>query len=131
MDDVTATLDLRTAAQDHLARLAGPTAVLREDQWRAIEALVAHHRKAVVIQRTGWGKSAVYWIAAGLRRAQGFGPTLVISPLLALMRDQVAAAERSGLHAVTLNSANIDDWPAIEAQIAADAVDVLLISPSG
>ncbi|WP_375503247.1 RecQ family ATP-dependent DNA helicase [uncultured Jatrophihabitans sp.] len=126
---MTATLDLRDAAQQHLTRLAGPAAVLREDQWAAVEALVAHRRKVVVIQRTGWGKSAVYWIAAGLRRAQGFGPTLVISPLLALMRDQVAAAERSGLRAVTVNSANIEDWPAIEAQLADDTVDVLLISP--
>jgi ATP-dependent DNA helicase RecQ len=126
---VTTTLDLRAAAQQHLTRLAGPQAVLRDDQWRAVEALVAERRKVVVIQRTGWGKSAVYWIAAGLRRAQGYGPALVISPLLALMRDQVAAAERSGLRAVTLNSANIDDWPAIEAQLAADDVDVLLVSP--
>ncbi len=126
---MTATVELRGSAQQHLTRLAGPSAVLRDDQWAAVQALVAHRRKVVVIQRTGWGKSAVYWIAAGLRRAQGFGPTLVISPLLALMRDQVAAAERSGLHAVTLNSANIDDWPAIEAQLAADDVDVLLISP--
>ncbi len=126
---MTATIDLRPAAEDHLRRLAGPDAALRQDQWSAIEALVAERRKAVVIQRTGWGKSAVYWIAAGLRRRQGFGPTLVISPLLALMRDQVAAAERSGLSAVTLNSANLDDWPAIEARIAADEVDVLLISP--
>ena len=129
MGAMTATVDLRSAAEDHLRRLAGPDAALRQDQWAAIEALVAERRKAVVIQRTGWGKSAVYWIAAGLRRRQGFGPTLVISPLLALMRDQVAAAERSGLSAVTLNSANIDDWPAIEARIAADEVDVLLISP--
>ncbi|MBE7186900.1 DEAD/DEAH box helicase, partial [Jatrophihabitans endophyticus] len=124
-----AATELRSAAQQHLARLAGPDAVLRDDQWVAIEALVAQRRTAVVIQRTGWGKSAVYWIAAGLRRAQGAGPALVISPLLALMRDQVAAAERSGLRAVTLNSANVDDWPAIEAQIAADEVDVLLVSP--
>ncbi len=123
------TTDLRTAAQQHLTRLAGPAAVLREDQWTAIEALVAQRRKVVVIQRTGWGKSAVYWIAAGLRRAQGAGPTLVISPLLALMRDQVAAAQRSGLSAVTLNSANIESWSQIEAQLAADSVDVLLISP--
>ncbi|HKC27193.1 MAG TPA: DEAD/DEAH box helicase [Jatrophihabitans sp.] len=124
-----AVAELRTAAEAHLTRLAGPGAALREDQWSAIHALVAERRKTVVIQRTGWGKSAVYWIAAGLRRAQGHGPTLVISPLLALMRDQVAAAERSGLSAVTLNSANIDDWPAIEARIADDTVDVLLISP--
>ncbi|WP_375484191.1 RecQ family ATP-dependent DNA helicase [uncultured Jatrophihabitans sp.] len=129
MAHMTATTDLRDAAQHHLTRLAGPSAVLRDDQWAAVEALVAGRRKVVVIQRTGWGKSAVYWIAAGLRRAQGFGPTLVISPLLALMRDQVAAAERSGLHAVTLNSANVDDWPSIEARLAADDVDVLLVSP--
>ena len=121
--------DLRNLAQQHLARLAGPSAVLRDDQWTAIEALVEQRRKVVVIQRTGWGKSAVYWIAAGLRRAAGSGPALVISPLLALMRDQVAAATRSGLSAVTLNSANIDDWSEIEARIAADEVDVLLISP--
>jgi ATP-dependent DNA helicase RecQ len=115
-------------AQAHLARLAGPGAVLRDDQWQAIEALL-DGRKVEVVQRTGWGKSAVYWIAAGLLRARGRGPTLVISPLLALMRDQVAAAERSGLRAVTLNSANIDDWSTIEAGIGADEVDVLLISP--
>jgi ATP-dependent DNA helicase RecQ len=116
------------AAQAQLGRLAGPDARLRDDQWQAIEALL-EGRRVEVVQRTGWGKSAVYWIATGLLRARGAGPTLVISPLLALMRDQVAAAERSGLRAVTLNSANIDDWSAIEARIAADEVDVLLISP--
>ncbi len=120
---------LREVAAEHLVRLAGPGALLRADQWAAVESLVVGRHRVVVIQRTGWGKSAVYWIATGLRRGQGHGPTLVISPLLALMRDQVAAAERSGLRAVTLNSANFDDWPEIEAQIAADAVDVLLISP--
>ncbi len=120
---------LREIAAEHLVRLAGPRALLRADQWAAVEALVVKRHRVVVIQRTGWGKSAVYWIATGLRRGQGHGPTLVISPLLALMRDQVAAAERSGLRAVTLNSANFDDWPEIEARIAADAVDVLLISP--
>ena len=124
---MTAT-DLHAHAQAQLARLAGPGAELRADQWQAIEALLSG-RRVEVVQRTGWGKSAVYWIAAGLLRARGAGPTLVISPLLALMRDQVAAAERSGLRAVTLNSANIDDWSPIEAQIAADEVDVLLISP--
>jgi ATP-dependent DNA helicase RecQ len=115
-------------AQAHLTRLAGPGAQLRDDQWQAIAALL-DGRRVEVVQRTGWGKSAVYWIAAGLLRARGRGPTLVISPLLALMRDQVAAAERSGLRAVTLNSANIDDWSAIEARIGADEIDVLLISP--
>ncbi|PWJ54600.1 ATP-dependent DNA helicase RecQ [Quadrisphaera granulorum] len=125
--------DLRETAEAHLRALAGEHARLRDDQWAAISTLVAERRRVVVVQRTGWGKSAVYWVATALRRHHaevgGAGPTLVISPLLALMRDQVAAATRSGLRAVTLNSANVDDWPAIEEQIAADAVDVLLVSP--
>ncbi|MGQ7296640.1 DEAD/DEAH box helicase [Quadrisphaera sp. KR29] len=129
----TPATDLREAAEAHLRALAGEGARLREDQWAAISALVAERRRVVVVQRTGWGKSAVYWVATALRRHHpqvgGAGPTLVVSPLLALMRDQVAAATRSGLRAVTLNSANVEDWPAIEEQVAADAVDVLLVSP--
>jgi ATP-dependent DNA helicase RecQ len=125
-DEADGTAAAQAATMLH--RLAGPDARLRADQWQAIEALLAGGRVEVV-QRTGWGKSAVYWIAAGLLRARGGGPTLVISPLLALMRDQVAAAERAGLHAVTLNSANIEDWPAVEGRLAANEVDVLLISP--
>ncbi len=120
---------LRDGAEATLRALAGPEAVLRTDQWSAIAALAAERRRVVVVQRTGWGKSAVYWVATALRRAEGAGPTLVVSPLLALMRDQVAAAERAGLRAVTINSANIEDWPAIEARLDADDVDVLLISP--
>lgn len=123
------TADLREAAEAQLRALAGAGARLREDQWTAIHALAAEARRVVVVQRTGWGKSAVYWVATALRRAAGAGPTLVVSPLLALMRDQVAAAERSGLRAVTINSANVDDWPAVEARLAADDVDVLLVSP--
>jgi ATP-dependent DNA helicase RecQ len=129
MYDVDTNSDLRELAQKQLATLAGPDAVLRDDQAAAITALVAEHRRCVVVQRTGWGKSAVYWIATALRRSQGYGPTLVVSPLLALMRDQVNAAQRAGIHAVTLNSSNFDEWSSIEAEIAADRADVLLISP--
>ncbi|MBF5082781.1 ATP-dependent DNA helicase RecQ [Quadrisphaera sp. INWT6] len=135
MTDVAtpAVTDLRDAAEQHLRALAGEGARLRDDQWAAISALVQERRRVVVVQRTGWGKSAVYWVATALRRRHaevgGAGPTLVISPLLALMRDQVAAATRSGLRAVTLNSANVDDWSSIEEQIADDEVDVLLVSP--
>ena len=68
----------------------------------------------LVVQATGWGKSAVYWAATAIRRAEGVGPTLVVSPLLSLMRDQVAAAGRAGLRAATLNSSNIDEWSAVE-----------------
>ncbi len=121
--------DLRLRADEFLHRLVGPEAALRDDQWTAIEALVAGRRRVSVVQRTGWGKSAVYWTATALLRGLGAGPTLVISPLLALMRDQVAAASRAGLAAATLNSANLEEWDGIEADLLAGRVDVLLVSP--
>ncbi|RJO69864.1 ATP-dependent DNA helicase RecQ [Nocardia panacis] len=120
---------LRESAEGLLRELAGPSARLREDQWRAIEALVVHRRRALVVQRTGWGKSAVYFIAAKLLRAQGRGATVIVSPLLALMRNQVAAAERAGVVAATINSGNVTEWDEIHAQVAAGTVDVLLVSP--
>ena len=119
----------RDRAEELLRELAGPAARLREDQWTAIEALVVERRRVLVVQRTGWGKSAVYFISAMLLREEGAGPTVIISPLLALMRNQVAAAERAGVRAVTLNSTNVTEWAAIHADIAAGAVDVLLVSP--
>ncbi|MFF9240553.1 RecQ family ATP-dependent DNA helicase [Streptomyces sp. NPDC014801] len=128
----TSNADLRTAADAVLARLVGdPTgaARLREDQWRAIEALVADRRRALVVQRTGWGKSAVYFVATSLLRARGSGPTVIVSPLLALMRNQVEAAARAGIHARTINSANTEEWETVQAEIAAGKVDVLLVSP--
>ena len=122
--------DARAAAEAHLKALVGrDDAELREDQWTAIEALAVDHRRALVVQRTGWGKSAVYFVATLLLRADGAGPTVIVSPLLALMRNQIAAAERAGIRAVTINSTNIEDWTRIEQQIAAGEVDVLLVSP--
>lgn len=128
----TSNTDLRTAADAVLARLVGDasgTARLRDDQWRAIEALVADRRRALVVQRTGWGKSAVYFVATALLRARGSGPTVIVSPLLALMRNQVDAAARAGIHARTINSSNTEDWDAIQEEIATGEVDVLLVSP--
>ncbi|GGY25687.1 RecQ family ATP-dependent DNA helicase [Streptomyces djakartensis] len=128
----TSNADLRAAADAVLARLVGDiqgTARLREDQWRAIEALVADRRRALVVQRTGWGKSAVYFVATSLLRAQGSGPTVIVSPLLALMRNQVEAAARAGIHARTINSSNTEEWEAVQDEIASGAVDVLLVSP--
>jgi ATP-dependent DNA helicase RecQ len=103
--------------------------VLYDDQWAAIEALVVGRRRALVVQRTGWGKSAVYFVATLLLRAQGSGPTVIVSPLLALMRNQVAAAERAGIRAVTINSTNSEQWDEIQASVRAGDVDVLLVSP--
>jgi ATP-dependent DNA helicase RecQ len=123
------TSDLRTAAEKHLRALAGEQAQLREDQWTAISALVADKRRALVVQRTGWGKSAVYFVATALLRADGAGPTVIVSPLLALMRNQIDAAARAGIHARTINSANLDDWEHVYAEVRDGAVDVLLVSP--
>ncbi|AZQ73923.1 RecQ family ATP-dependent DNA helicase [Streptomyces luteoverticillatus] len=123
---------LRVSADTVLARLVGDTtgtARLREDQWRAIEALVADRRRALVVQRTGWGKSAVYFVATALLRARGSGPTVIVSPLLALMRNQVEAAARAGIHARTINSSNTEEWETVQAEVAAGEVDVLLVSP--
>ena len=124
----------RTAAEGHLRALVGPRdgqgdAVLRDDQWSAIEALAVDARRALVVQRTGWGKSAVYFVATLLLRSRGAGPTVIVSPLLALMRNQIAAAERAGIRAVTINSTNIEQWQPINDAINAGEVDVLLVSP--
>ena len=100
-----------------IAAMAGPDARLREDQATAVGALCEPHARVLVVQATGWGKSAVYWAATAVRRSEGAGPTLVVSPLLSLMRDQVAAASRAGLRAATLNSSNIDEWSAVESAL--------------
>ncbi|MBW3086268.1 ATP-dependent RNA helicase RhlB [Austwickia sp. TVS 96-490-7B] len=112
-----------------ITTLAGPHAQLREDQQEAVAALVRPAARVVVVQATGWGKSAVYWVATAILRSRGSGPTLVVSPLLSLMRDQVGAAERAGLRSATINSANRDDWDAVWSSLSADQVDVLLVSP--
>ncbi|TDC01855.1 RecQ family ATP-dependent DNA helicase [Nonomuraea longispora] len=120
---------LREEAETRLRALAGEHAVLRDDQWAAIEALVIDRRRVLVVQRTGWGKSAVYFVATALLRELGEGPTVIVSPLLALMRNQIAAAERAGIRAVTINSANPEAWEEIYGQVAEGMVDVLLVSP--
>ncbi|WP_397334495.1 RecQ family ATP-dependent DNA helicase [Nonomuraea sp. 3-1Str] len=120
---------LREEAEGRLRALAGEHARLRDDQWAAIEALVVDRRRVLVVQRTGWGKSAVYFVATALLRELGEGPTVIVSPLLALMRNQIAAAERAGIRAATVNSANPEAWEEIYGQVADGMVDVLLVSP--
>jgi ATP-dependent DNA helicase RecQ len=120
---------MREQAEACLRVLAGPGARLRDDQWTAIRALVADQVRALVVQRTGWGKSAVYFVATALLRARGAGPSVIVSPLLALMRNQIAAADRAGIRARTVNSVNIEQWDEVYAEVAAGQVDVLLVSP--
>lgn len=120
----------RIHALDLLRRaLSNPRAEFREGQWEAIDALVNHRKKLLVVQRTGWGKSSVYFIATRILRDKGFGPTLIVSPLLALMRDQIKAAERLGIKALTINSTNHDDWPSLTKDILSNKADAILISP--
>src|ERR1700759_2698353 len=115
--------------EDLLERLAGPCARFREHQREAVHDLVEDRARVLCVQRTGWGKSAVYFLATALLRERGAGPTLIVSPLLALMRNQIAAAQRLGIRAHTVNSTNRDAWDEISALLDADAVDLLLISP--
>ena len=124
------TSPLRSRTEQYLRRaLANPTASFRDGQWEAIRALVEDRARILVVQRTGWGKSMVYFLATRLLRDQGKGPTLLISPLLALMRNQIEAAKRIGIRAMTINSANTEEWEAVEQQLRANQVDLLLISP--
>ena len=116
-------------ARSVLQRLAGERAEFRDDQLAAIEALVTKRMRVLCVQRTGWGKSAVYFIATALLRERGAGPTVIVSPLLALMRNQVEAAARAGIRARTINSANLEEWDEISAEISSGGVDLLLISP--
>jgi ATP-dependent DNA helicase RecQ len=126
----TTSIDVRARAEEHLRALVGrDDVVLYDDQWAAISALAVDKRRSLVVQRTGWGKSAVYFVATLLLREHGAGPTVIVSPLLALMRNQIAAAERAGIRAVTINSTNMEQWEPVHDQIRAGEVDVLLVSP--
>ncbi|MTJ23392.1 RecQ family ATP-dependent DNA helicase [Dolichospermum sp. UHCC 0352] len=109
--------------------LNNPNADFRDGQWEAIKDLLENKLRLLVVQRTGWGKSLVYFLATRLLRDQGFGCTLLISPLLALMRNQIAAGNRIGIKAETINSSNTDNWRLIETKLLANQVDILLISP--
>ena len=105
------------------------TASFREGQWEAIDKIVNHRQRLLVVERTGWGKSTVYFIATRFLRGQGGGPTLIISPLLALIRNQIEAAHRLAIRAVSINSTNTYEWEAIRSRIERDEADVILISP--
>ena len=123
----TATVDER--ATELLRALAGPDAGFRPHQLEAVRDLVDERGRVLCVQRTGWGKCAVYFLATALLRERGAGPALIVSPLLALMRNQIAAAERLGIRAYTINSTNRDAWEEVQGLLAADAIDLLLISP--
>jgi ATP-dependent DNA helicase RecQ len=120
----------RASALTILRQLVGSDAAdFHDGQYEAIATLVDGRRRALVVQRTGWGKSAVYFVATLLLRQRGTGPTVLVSPLLALMRDQISAAQRAGVRAVAINSTNAHEWADVVRQLDRDEVDVLLVSP--
>lgn len=121
--------ELYNQAHTLLQKVAGAGAQFRDGQWEAIQALVQDHERVLVVQKTGWGKSIVYFIATRLLRIQGAGMTILISPLLSLMRNQIDAANKLGIRAVSINSGNRDAWDEIEADLLAGKIDLLLISP--
>lgn len=121
---------LHAEAREVLRRLTGVAdAEFHDGQYEAIRALVADRARTVVVQRTGWGKSAVYFISSLLLRARGMGPALIVSPLLSLMRDQVEVASRAGVRAAMVNSANVTEWDEIRTRLETDELDVLLVGP--
>ena len=122
-------MDYRSRAQTALRDAYGDSATFRDGQEEAILAVAEARGRVLLVQRTGWGKSIVYFVATRLLRDDGRGPTIIVSPLLALMRDQINAASRLGLRAVTINSSNRDDWEAISADVKLGAIDLLLVSP--
>ena len=112
-----------------LQQMLGPGAEFREGQWEAIDLAANRRQRALVVQRTGWGKSIVYFLAAKILRDAGAGPALLISPLLSLMRNQILAAERLGIRAVTIHSENLGDWAQVEGALRTNEADVLMVSP--
>jgi ATP-dependent DNA helicase RecQ len=112
-----------------LQQMLGPAADFRDGQWEAIDLAANRRERLLVVQRTGWGKSVVYFLSAKILRDAGAGPALLISPLLSLMRNQILAAEKLHIRAVTIHSQNVDEWKQVEAALAANEVDLLMVSP--
>ncbi len=121
--------DMYTEAQALLRQMLGPQAAFRPGQWEAIEAVALKKQRVLLVQRTGWGKSLVYFLATKLLRNRGSGPTLLISPLLSLMRNQIEMANKIGVRAFTINSANRQEWESAERALDENECDILLISP--
>src|SRR5438876_11851812 len=119
----------KETARALLRQMLGPETEFRDGQWEAIDLAANRRQRVLVVQRTGWGKSIVYFLAAKILRDAGAGPTLLISPLLSLMRNQILAAEKLGIHAATIHSENISEWSVVESALQTTKVDVLMVSP--
>jgi ATP-dependent DNA helicase RecQ len=127
MEDSAVTM--KEQAENLLLGMLGTSAYFREGQWEAIDLVAQQRGRVLVVQRTGWGKSIVYFLATKLLRDNGAGITLLISPLLALMRNQIQMAQRIGIRAGQISSTNGEEWDQIEKSLELGQYDVLLVSP--
>lgn len=116
-------------AETILKDILGPDAGFRPGQIEAIESACLPGARVLIVQKTGWGKSLVYFFTLKLLREEGSGPGLLVSPLLSLMRNQIEMAERGGVRAVTLNSSNRDEWDAVEERLRRSECDLLMVAP--
>src|SRR5437763_14178664 len=112
-----------------LQQMLGPATEFRDGQWEAIDRAANQRERVLVVQRTGWGKSVVYFLAARILRDAGAGPALLISPLLSLMRNQILASEKLGVRSVTIHSENLHEWEQVQKALQANQVDLLMVSP--
>ena len=120
---------MQARATELLTKALGPGAEFRDGQLDALRVIVEQKKRLLLVQRTGWGKSVVYFLAARMLRDEGCGPAILISPLLSLIRDQMRFAERLGVRAARIDSSNRDEWPAVQEAMRRDEVDLLLVSP--
>ena len=96
----------------------------------AIIAHVVNGGDALVLMPTGGGKSLCYQIPAIARQNAGHGVTIVVSPLIALMHDQVGALHEAGVSAAFLNSTqSFDESSAIEGQLQRAELTLLYAAP--
>src|SRR2546428_972138 len=119
----------RQHARALLQQMLGPGAEFRDGQWEAIDLVANSRQRLLVVQRTGWGKSIVYFLATKILRDTGAGPALLVSPLLSLMRNQLLATERIGLRAAAIHSQNLEEWQQVETALKTNRVDLLMVSP--
>src|SRR5688572_14232001 len=119
----------REAAEQLLRSMLGPGTTFRPGQWEAIDLIANQRQRLLVVQRTGWGKSAVYFLATKILRDGGAGPTLLVSPLLSLMRNQVLAAEKLGIRAAGIHSENCSEWTEVKDALKSDRCDLLMVAP--
>lgn len=106
----------------------GKNASFREGQLEAIKAVLSGKR-TLVVQKTGWGKSLIYFLTTKILRQEGKGLTLIISPLIALMDNQLESTKMFNLQSATINSSTNIDFSEVYNRIDNNQIDILFVAP--